>query len=325
MTRVSVAFICDVLYVIPTIVAITSLLCNKNPDTYLDIYIIAVELSNDDIDKFYEFCENNVSIHIIRVTSEKFSDIPKSFHITSTACFKFDLPYLIPHKDKVLYLDSDIIIQKDLSNLFKTNIDNYYAGVVKDIVMIDNDLNIKDYFNSGVMILNLELMRKDDMPAALLNIRITANHLTFVDQDCFNILFNKKVKLLPVKYNCFYNSFLRFKQLSLDFINKCFGTHYSSFEDLKEDSYILHMAGNDKPWIYYNGISAREWDGYYRKSPFRYHQLKRKSIKPLDFIELHNTLRITFYIFHLWRNKGFHFAMNKAKKYFIRKKIEPVN
>jgi len=320
LTRVSVAFICDSLYVIPTIVAITSLLCNKNPDTYLDIHIVAAELSNEEINKFYEFCENKVSIHIIRVTSEKFSDIPKSFHITSTACFKFDLPYLIPHENKVLYLDSDIIIQKDLSDLFKTNINHYYAGVVKDIVMIDNDLNIKDYFNSGVMILNLELMRENDMPATLLNMRKTANNLTFVDQDCFNILFNKKVKLLPVTFNCFYYIFLRFKRFPIDFINKYFGTNYSSFEDLKEDSHIIHMAGNDKPWIYYNSISAREWDGYFQKSPFRFHQLKRKSIKTLDFIELHNALRITSYLFYLWRKRGFRFAMRKAKKYFIRKK-----
>ena len=49
------------------------------------------------------------------------------------AYLKFDLPDLIPHQDKVLYLDSDVIIQKDLTDLFEINIKDYYAGAVKDI------------------------------------------------------------------------------------------------------------------------------------------------------------------------------------------------
>ncbi|MCK7489743.1 MAG: hypothetical protein MZU79_05535 [Anaerotruncus sp.] len=91
-------------------------------------------------------------------------------YVTSAAYLKFDLPDLIPNQDKVLYLDGDIIIQKDLSDLFEINIKDYYAGAVKDIGLIDNDLNIKNYFNSGVMLLNLKLMRENNASTALLNI-----------------------------------------------------------------------------------------------------------------------------------------------------------
>ena len=321
MTKVSVAFICDSNYVIPTAVAITSLVCNKNPDTYYDIYLIAAELSELEIEKFCEFRGNNTDIHIVKTSLKKLEGIPKFLHITSTSCLKFDLPNLIPNQDKVLYLDSDVIIQKDLSDLVETNINDYYAGAVKDIVLIDNDLNIKNYFNSGVMLLNLKLMRENDASTSLMNIRRSAANLTYVDQDCFNILFDKKVKLLPLIYNCFYGFFLKRRdKYSLDYTNKFFGTNYLSLDNIKKDSCIIHLVSYDKPWIYFNSFFVREWDEYYRKSPFKLHKLKRKSIKLREFIESHNIINVSYYFFQFWHDNGFIFAMGRAKDYFSPKK-----
>ena len=151
MTKVSVAFITDRHYVIPTVVAVTSLLCNKKPDTYYDIYIIAADLSNEEIEKFYELGGSSAGIHIIKSSLERFKGMHESTsgYITFAVYLKFDLPDLIPDQDKVLYLDSDIIIQKDLSGFFEKDIKDYYAGVIKDIALIDNELNIKNYFNDG--------------------------------------------------------------------------------------------------------------------------------------------------------------------------------
>jgi lipopolysaccharide biosynthesis glycosyltransferase len=321
LTRVSVAFICDSHYVIPTAVAITSLICNKNPDTYYDIYIIAADLSEREIKKFYEFKGNKFDIHIIKVSLEKFKNIPKSFHVPPTSCLKFDLTDLIPHQDKVLYLDGDVIIQKDLGDLFEINIDDYYAGVVKDIGWIDNDFNIKNYFNSGVMLLNLKMMRGNDASTALMNIRRSTDNLTCIDQDCFNIYFGQKVKLLPLIYNYFYGFILkRREEYTVDYINKCFGTNYSSLDNIKKDSCIIHLVGWEKPWIYFNSVFASEWDEYFQKSLFKLGKLKRKSIKLRDFIESHNILNVSYYFFQFWHDNGFKFTMGKAKNYFINKK-----
>ena len=313
MTKIPVAFICDSHYIMPTAVAITSLICNKNPNTYYDIYIIAADLSEREIEKFYEFKGSNADIYIIKASLEKFKGIRISGHFTSTVYLKFDLPDLIPNQDKVLYLDSDVIIQKDLNDLFEININDYYAGVVKDIGLVDNDLNFKNYFNSGVMLLNLKLMRENDASTALLNIRKTADNVTYMDQDCFNILFDKKVKLLPVIYNCFYNLFLRNKY-TLDFINKCFETNYSSLDNIKKDSYIIHLASYDKPWIYFNSVFVREWDEYFKKSPFKLHELKRKSIKLRKFIESQNMINVLYSFFQYWHINGFKLAIGKVKK-----------
>lgn len=315
MTKVAVAFICDSHYVIPTAVAITSLIFNKNRDTYYAIYIIAAGLSEKEAEKFYEFRESNVDIHIIKVSLKKFEDVNKFLHITSAAYLKFDLPDLIPGQNKILYLDSDTIIQKDLHELFETNINDYYLGAVKDIGLIDNIHNITNYFNSGVMLLNLKLMRENNTATSLLNIAKSADNLTYMDQDCLNILFDKKVKILPGTYNCLYNMFLKNKEkFTLEYVNKSFGTNYSSLDNIKKNSCIIHLVSYDKPWIYFDGIFVHEWDEYFKKSPFKLHKLKRKSKKLREFIISHSLTEVSFTFFRYWRNNGSKFVMGKVKK-----------
>jgi lipopolysaccharide biosynthesis glycosyltransferase len=319
LTKIPVAFICDSHYVVPTVVAITSLICNKNPDTYYDVYIIAADLSEMEIGKFHEFREPRADIQIIKVSLKKFKDIPKFIHITSTSCFEFDLPDLIPHEDKVLYLDGDVIIRKDLSDLFETNINDYYAGVVKDIGMVNNSLHIQDYFNSGVMLLNLKLMRNNDTSTVLFNNRRSSDNLTFMDQDCFNIVFEKKVKLLPLIYNCCYNIFMHYRGgFTLDYINKYFGTNYSSVDHIIKGSFIIHLASHEKPWIYFDSDFVHEWDEYFKKSPVKLYKLKRKSVKLRRFIASHNFTKLLYDFFRHWRNNGFKFAMGKVRNKILK-------
>lgn len=320
MTNVSVAFICDSHYVTPTAVAITSLICNKNPNTYYDIYLIVANLSEMEIEKFNEFKGSNADIHIIKASLKKYERLHKHEYVTAATYLKFDLPDLIPNQDKVLYLDGDVVIQKDLSDLFETDIKDYFAGVVKDITQINNDLNIKNYFNAGVMLLNLKLMRENDASTALFNIGTSEKKLKFQDQDCFNIYFNNKVKLLPVIYNLFYDFFLQYKyKYTLEYINKRFGTNYSSFNNIKEASFIIHMVGGYKPWIYFNSVFISEWDKYFKKSPLKHHKLKRKSMKLIKFILSHKLIRKSYFFFKSWRDDGFKFAMGKVQNRLFNK------
>lgn len=315
LTKYPVALICDRKYIIPTAVAITSMVCNKKPDTCYDVYIIAVDLPDSKIEKFHELRGRNVNIHVIKASSEKYEGIFSAGYITPTACLKFELPLLIPDRDKVLYLDSDVIIRKDLSDLFDVDIDDCYAAAAKDYLLTDNFLNINNYFNSGVMLLNLKLMRENDSSSALLHLRKTKHDLKYMDQDCFNIQFRSKVTLFPVIYNCFYNSDLQKEEKhNLDLINECFKTNYSSWADIKNDSYIIHYVGYDKPWIYYNSVSHPEWYEYFKKSPFKFYKLKLRSVKLLHFIVSHNFTKLSYVFFRYWQTNGFKFAMGKVKK-----------
>jgi len=103
-------------------------------------------------------------------------------------------------------------------------------------------------------------------------------------------------------------------------INNIFGRNYSSLDSINNDSYIIHLVGDAKPWIYFNTVFVNEWDKYFKKSPFKLHKLKRKSIKPREFMVLYNVTKLSYHFFRYWRYNGFKYAMGKMKYYFYNKK-----
>ncbi len=300
--------------------AVTSLVCNKKPDTFYDIYVITTGLSEKETERFYEFKGNKTDVHLIKVSLKKLEGMQQYGLVSITAYLKFDLPELIPHLDKLLFLDGDIIVQKDLCELFKTDIRECYASAVKGIGMIDNHLNLKNYFNSGVMLLNLKLMRENKTSGELLNIGRLVGNLKFMDQDCFNILFNNKVKYLPIKYNCTYNLFLKYKdKFTADFINSFYETNYLSMEDIKKDSCIMHFVSYEKPWIYSDAVYAGEWDAYFKKSPYRFYKLRRKSKILREIMAVSHLTNLPYSFFVSWRYHGLKSAMDKVKNKIVQK------
>ena len=275
---IDIAFILDNGFVIPTATAITSLIKNKHKDTIYRINLVTSNLSKENIDKFKLYENDNICINVI----ERDSNIYKDFHIfddsqpccaSITALLKFELPSLLPNIDKVLYLDGDIIVRNDLSELFNNVIGDRYAAVVKDSGRMYYRLNvandIENYFNSGVMLLNLKRLRQDNMTQKLLYAKKESKDKSLMDQNIFNIEFAGKVKFLDIKYNFLYLNLTRAKnQYTMEMLNKMFNSNYASLKEIEKKAYIIHFSSKDKPWKYSNIVGAKEWFNYYKKSYF---------------------------------------------------------
>lgn len=324
LNKVSLAFISDRHYALPTAVAITSLISNKHPDTCYDVFIITADIPESVLRKFHDLQGRHVDIHIVKTSLKPFDGLKRGEYVTHAAYLKFYLPDLLPDCDKILYIDSDVMIQKDLRDVFETDIEDYYAGVVEDVPLIHNALCIAHYFNSGVLLLNLRLMREHDASTALFNICRSAKNLVYIDQDPLNIFFKRKVRLLPVIYNFEYNVFFHEKnKFTLDTINHCFGTHYGSLEDIKKDAVIIHFAAHYKPWLYFDTACVREWDEYFQKSPFKHHPLKRKSAMFIKFIFTHNFLTLLYFFIQYWRRNGLKFAVHYLRSSLSGNQTDP--
>jgi len=113
--------------------------------------------------------------------------------------------------DKLLYLDSDTLICKDVSDLYNTDLTDNVLGAVRDLAPVndkystpgifvknfsDKYLNGGEYYNSGVLLLNIKKMAEYEH--LLLNTNIP---LYYPDQDLINAAFVDKIKSLPLKYN----------------------------------------------------------------------------------------------------------------------------
>lgn len=287
---VNVAFILDDGFVIPTATAITSLIENKSSDTIYNIYLITNNLSKKNICLFEQFSNcKNITINIKNVDNayNEFKINKENFKVTTTAIFKFNIPLILSELDKVLYIDGDTIIQKDLLGFYNIELNSYYAGVIKDLrpmyfykPSIFERLNIqhKSYFNSGVMLLNLKKMRIDKITEKLFNYRKNGINY-FMDQDSFNVVFNENVKYIEPFYNFIltnldtfsFDEFLRLSKIKKDNIK--------SYNDFIKTCFIIHYASPQKPWIYKKTLKNELWYAYYKKSPIGNQKLKRINCK----------------------------------------------
>lgn len=273
---IHITFISDNNYVIPTCVAITSIIESKDPSTRLCIHVVCASLSDNSKDIFYSFNTDMVEVDIIVQDADRFSRLHKTVkcNASQAALLKFVLPELLPDLDRVLYLDGDILVRGDLTELYNTELkDNYVAAVLNTFTFYRKhssfEEEVENYFNSGVLVLNLRLMREDNITERLLE---TKSKLKWVlmDQIAFNIVFDKRVSLLPVRYNYQILSLPKEKvDREIRILNKHFGTRYANLEELRSDAVIVHFAHNNKPWRTLTAPLFEEWYLTYLRIPGR--------------------------------------------------------
>ncbi len=262
MKNIPIVYITDDNYTMPTIVSVTSLLKNKKED--YKIYIIGVGLSQNNKKNL-----ENLGIEKVLDLEKKYENLETiKTYVSKAAFFKFDLAEIFNEFDKILYIDSDTVIKDDIKTLLDTDVEGVYGGVVKDCIgeIIHNDtkrLSVKNYFNSGVMLLNLAKMREDNIKEKLLNAKKTAP-VDYLDQEIFNIVFKDNVKFLNPEFNYMVTN----KKLMKKTVEKFYGVK-------KINPKIIHLTYL-KPWEYKGIAYSREWMKYYNLSPFKDEKLNLK-------------------------------------------------
>lgn len=274
---INICMICDDGYIMPTSVAIQSIKDCISSDRKCHIYIITSNISRASRRSLSDLADSNVSITVINDNANaRFSD----FHVfekdsicvaTLAALLKFVIPDLLPDIDKVLYLDGDLIVRNSLEQLFDTDIEDYYAAAVIDSGSIyykhEYVKLVEHYFNSGVMLLNLKNIRKDNLVPVLIETKKNMNNNNLMDQNVFNVVFDKKIKLLPIKFNFMPVSLSRAEgKWTIDDINKVYDTKYPSEKKMYTDASIIHYSSKDKPWKTLDGVFSYYWTDTYMHS-----------------------------------------------------------
>lgn len=183
-------------------------------------------------------------------------DVPEDFaqgykvnlHYSIAMYFRIFAHVLVPENiDRILYLDADIIVNKDIKEFYDSDFGDKYMIVNEDknaetegVSKHKEELGISQkhkYFNSGVLLMNLKKMREDITQEYLTStIEDLQDVLWYPDQDVLNKVYENKVKYDDHnKYNAQY----------------FYGNHPSG-PQLK-NAHIIHFVGGIKPWCY-NGI-----------------------------------------------------------------------
>lgn len=302
-----IAYICDDKYVLPTLVSISSL-CDAVKDSEIQyiVHVCSFSLTNENIKLIDSIKARNVKVGYVHVDErfhiDKLNRINVRSHVSSSALIKFELPNIFYDLDRLLYLDSDIIIKRDISDLNKVDISEYYLAAVKEYWRIHNNYYDRgrednDYFNSGVMYLNLCKFRQDDLMDKLWEIKINEYNdirgkSVLMDQDALNKVCSRKCYYLPIKYNC--DPKLTIGWANWNILNDTYKTTYVCKEDLFADVCIVHYLGKkDKPWKYKKTPCGDVWENAYLKSvasniPLNYER------NNFSYVELINKIKYSF-------------------------------
>lgn len=278
---IPIVMICDDNYVMQTSVAITSLMNNKNNETVYEVNVVMAACSSES-EKILKSMERpDCKINIVRESLDKYSDIKQMAHVSAACLLKFDICEIFDKYDKILYLDGDIIVRKDLSDLYVTDLGDHYAAAVKEMYgMTEEGKKDAGNINAGIMLFNASKMRADKMRDFLVDKRRSLGDRGSMDQQTYNMVFKGQFKYIPLKYNCVPGRLIG--DVKLDYtmkaLNDFYGTDYISPEAIIEDAVIIHFATGNKPWKYTFAPCAKEWYSYYTKSPFKNNKIKMYGI-----------------------------------------------
>lgn len=261
-----IAFATDLFYLKPTCVALESVLMasSDNKRAYF-FYVLMPDNEADAASAYFERIEGrygNCEIRIIGIGDTFKNAYLPIAHFTKPAFYRLLLPKLIK-QEKCIYLDSDIIVCRDLAELYDTDIDGYELGGViapsyvkrKGYAEKIGIPSTDQYINSGVLLLNLEQMRKD----AFVEHALEFIEMSFSspDQDIINRVAYQKIKILPYKYNV--------RPAIKDF--EGFFSH-EEIDEAEKRPVILHYAYPEKPWECLDIAQADKWWRVCRRSLF---------------------------------------------------------
>lgn len=209
MSKINISFCINdnhCLYVFFTISMI------KKYTTNLDIFVLHTDLSDKSKDRLRTLETESVNIHFVKIDRDLFSNLPLTLDgITIETYYRYLLPEILVDCDKVIYLDSDLLIRCDVKELWDIDLSQHYLAGVNEIDIInrfpDHKLKLgfdldELFINAGVLVCNLQKMRQDKITHHLFTeTERLKDIILFQDQDVINIALKGKIAELPLAYN----------------------------------------------------------------------------------------------------------------------------
>lgn len=278
MKEISVALAADNTYAQHLGCTLASILLSSTEEESFSFFILDGGISQENKDKIKSLKNlKTFEITFLSPPMEKLRDCPSIAHFTINAYLRLLLPEMLPDRNRILYLDSDMIVTRPLSELWETNLEEKILGAVPD-VLIQNIYSThgtasfpfltKYYFNSGMLLLDLQKIREGKWFEKTLEWIQKTSQIRYPDQDGLNMIFREDYKRLPDCWNI--------QILFLDDKSQNQRNHLL-YHHLKTQKGIIHYIGNIKPWhynyqhpiksFYYNILKKTPWNNYRPPTP----------------------------------------------------------
>lgn len=220
-----------------------------NPERFFRVYLLQTSIEEAQLEETKRVLGCQGDLVSIQVDIASLEEAPTTERYPKEIYYRiFAARYLPDSLDRVLYLDPDVIVNGSVEELYTLPMENYYfaaASHVGELLSRVNKFRLEMsedglYINSGVMLMNLELLRKEQKEEDVFQfVREHKNTLILPDQDVISGLYGTKIYPLDAfRYNMTERLFALHapfeKELDLEWV--------------RENSVIIHYCGRGKPW-----------------------------------------------------------------------------
>lgn len=249
MKNIHVAFCFDVNYMKYMLVAARSIISN-NFESCITFHLVYSDLSESNKEFIRKTLEEDCKVFFYDGKGLNIDIKSSNNRYGLAALYRLFLAQLLPNNiKKVIYLDCDLIVNSDLHELWEYNLEASYLAAVVNLcgkACVEVNLKPSEYFNSGVLLINLDLWRKTEFSQEILKFMIAhENKLKYLDQSAMNKILEKKWIKLPLMWNVQSDTYA--------YLHKP-NSFYSTEEVIfaLQNTKIIHFTGPRKPWHYYS-------------------------------------------------------------------------
>lgn len=195
-------------------VSIASLAANSSKDYNYDIHVLTSPMSEENKNRIGALGTENVTVTFDDM-SERINTIADKVAIrdyySMATYFRIFIANMFPEYDKAIYIDADTVVIDDIAKLYNMDIgDNLIGGMAENVMTMDVFNRYSsivlgvpggEYFNAGLVLMNLEQFRATKMESRFIEILSKRKFPVAQDQDYLNILCHGRVSYLPVEWN----------------------------------------------------------------------------------------------------------------------------
>ena len=270
--------------VMPAAAMLKSLFVNALSGRGVKVYFLDGGISNASKVKLLNSLKPySQSVHFVKVDPLLLLGMEISGDISLATYFRWLIPFFLPVEiKKAIYLDVDMIVNHDISELWDIDIsDEYFLAVPeqgKDCMYVSSPQGLVDYkmlglepnqkfFNSGVLVINLEKWRSDHIFSKLINyVKHNKEHMRLHDQDALNAILARQCGELSYQWNVLSHLFNNFPWDAGPVKDK------AVYHRLIRHPFLIHFNTLSKPWqatcvhpkrhLFFHYLDMTEWKGW---------------------------------------------------------------
>ncbi|MBI2382588.1 MAG: glycosyltransferase family 8 protein [Gammaproteobacteria bacterium] len=223
----------------------------SNPGEAFRIYVLYQSLAEGDIAKLRQLAESwSANIQLLFISDDRLGNFPTQ-HFHKSCWYRILLPDLLPELEKILYLDSDLIVQGAVRPLWQSDIsEKVFAAVTNPLYPFmppfpRDRLHLADarsYINSGVLLMNLDRMRSTGCIARIRSYASNHPENLYPEQDALSALLHGDCLLLHPKWNA-QCTLWQVSDMNLPFSP-------AELREARAAPVVIHFTGPYKPWSY---------------------------------------------------------------------------